>query len=27
MFNSFIEASKNIEYVIENVKDGQKVKD
>ena len=27
MFNSFIEASKNIEYVIENVEDGQKVKD
>jgi len=27
MFNSFIKASKNIEYVIENVEDGQKVKD
>ena len=27
MFNSFIEASKNIDYVIENVEDGQKVKD
>jgi len=27
MFNSFIEASKNINYVIENVEDGQKVKD
>ena len=27
MFNSFIEASKNIEYVVENVEDGQKVKD
>ncbi len=27
MFNSFIAASKNIEYVIENVEDGQKVKD
>ena len=27
MFNSFIEASKNIEYVNENVEDGQKVKD
>ena len=27
MFNSFIEASKDIEYVIKNVKDGQKVKD
>ena len=27
MFNSFIAASKNIEIVIENVEDGQKVKD
>tara|TARA_Y100000741_G_scaffold130112_1_gene97968 strand:- start:820 stop:2445 length:1626 start_codon:yes stop_codon:yes gene_type:complete len=27
MFNSFIAASKNIEFVIENVEDGQKVKD
>ena len=27
MFNSFISASKNIEFVIENVEDGQKVKD
>ena len=27
MFNSFINASKNIEFVIENVEDGQKVKD
>ena len=27
MFNSFIEASKNLDYVIENVEDGQKVKD
>ena len=27
MFNSFITASKNIEFVIENVEDGQKVKD
>ena len=27
MFNSFIKASKNIENVIENVDDGQKVKD
>jgi len=27
MFNSFILASKNIEFVIENVEDGQKVKD
>ena len=27
MFNSFINASKNIEIVIENVEDGQKVKD
>ena len=26
MFNSFIEASKNLDYVIENVEDGQKVK-
>jgi len=27
MFNSFINASKNIEFVIENVEDGQKIKD
>lgn len=27
MFNSFIAASKNVEFVIENVEDGQKVKD
>jgi len=27
MFNSFIAASKNVEFVIENVVDGQKVKD
>ena len=27
MFNSFINASKNIEFVIKNVEDGQKVKD
>ena len=27
MFNSFINASKNIEFVIEIVEDGQKVKD
>ena len=27
MFNSFIKASKNLDYVIENVEDGQKVKD
>ena len=27
MFNSFIAASKNIEFVVENVEDGQKVKD
>jgi CTP synthase len=27
MFNSFVNASKNIEFVIKNVEDGQKVKD
>ena len=27
MFNAFIEASKNIEFVIQNVEDGQKIKD